>query len=850
MVKSYFSAGFNTNLKATAESVSGAKERTVRLNFTGKTYDQDLAIYLPTSDVVLNNQSEDGFAAATSSAANELGKFKGTIEIVAANTNHVSAYDYTELNNKEAGIILKGGNQYAQVNVLEGCQSAVYVYGDDTEVLVLNIASTQPAGIRLTDALAGEINFTGNILDNHQGIFTTGAAAIKKVTGCNGTGYVYPFWTGKAISDYAVKNGYEGKDVMDADWSIESGAIYTAAQLQAAGLDASLNEATTASKWTSGSPVTSYKITKKVSKIQLGGDRYPWLGGQIGKLNADDDVAPYASDRSLSSYKFKAAQITKAVTIDGNSVELTNMELSYNDPYVKDPHRCCTSCGDYYVKVDQDLGLFRNILTTGAVEIDNIYLNNVELEAPDQYIPNVGSLVGRIESANLTMKNNKTKNIEIWVKGNDVGGQVGDAWANGNVDVNGAEVGTGYTETKVLKNYVKTTGDNAGGVFGNLNGQGTVKIAGASVGLAEVSAFKGSNAGGIAGELEFKTGGGSVSFSNDEMRHLLISGITSQIDNGKVNVTLLQATENPKSATSQAGYGKSGDNVGGFIGNIVATATEDRVVWTEQKGQNFEAWGTFTSTDKVLAEGRNAGGLIGRSYLPETSTNDRNNVVAISSATDAQKNTTVTLKNLEATNGNAGGLIGYVYKGDAVIGGGSKAKGSYSEVKATADLISTASGGAGLVGENSDGVDVSGITRAKYDGSYQEAKVTATVKDFANTWTKAQFESGYAYGGSSQMSKKLGGTFAAILGHGNNEFFIYNKAVTASPKPIADAKKLALFFDVNPDGINTHSVETDKYWGDQNGFVGYMTNTGSYYLNGSIPQGDQGFNYRKPYSAE
>jgi hypothetical protein len=852
----YFSSGFLKPQAATALSQSGAKERTVRLNFTGAKYDKPLNIYLPTSDVVLNNQSTDGYApaaAATSAGGaatpNTLGKFDGAIQIVASTTNHVSAYDYTEINNKEAGIIIKGGNQYKQIDVLAGNQGAVYVYGDDTEVLTLNIASPEPAGIRITDGLVGLLEYKGGILSNNQGVFTTGAAAIKQVKGINGTGYIYPFWTGKALSDYAVYKGYEGKDVKDPDWGISSGAIYTAAQLQAAGLDASLQKA--GSGWTSGSPVLTYKITKKVSKIQLGGTRYPWLGGQIGKLNPDFGTS---SDRSLYTYDFLGAQLSDAVTIDGNNVELTNMMMSYNDPYIQDPHKCCTSCGDYFVKVDQDLGLFRNILTSAAVTVNNIYLNNVTLVAPDQYIPNVGSIAGRIESAALNMDNNITTNIEIFVKGNDVGGQVGDIYATGDIAITNSLVGTGYTETRVPKNFVKTTGNNAGGVVGNLNGQATVKILYANVGLAEVSAFEGSNAGGIAGEFEFKTGGGTAEFG--DKLFTTISGFTTQVE-GEVAVNLLQATESSKSATSQAGYGKSGSNVGGFIGNLWAVSTQDRVAWTLEKSQKIEMWGKFNSADAVLAEGRNAGGLVGYSYLAETANNDHTSVLAISSDVTAQRPTTITLNNLEATNGNAGGLIGWNYKGDAVIGGGGqywsgggKEGVNASEVKiANIALLSAASGAAGLVGVNGDAVDVSGLHRTYWNTKKFATPVSVTVADFANTWTESQFNGGYAYGDNSALSKKLGGTFAGILGQGNNEFFIRNANVTVSPELISDSKKYDLLFYVNPDGINTHAVENDVYWGDHNGYVGYMTNTGSYYINGAIPQGDQNFNYRTNYTA-
>jgi hypothetical protein len=383
-------------------------------------------------------------------------------------------------------------------------------------------------------------------------------------------------------------------------------------------------------------------------------------------------------------------------------------------------------------------------------------------------------------------------------------------------------------------------------VIGNLNGQKTVNILKAAVGLAEVSAFKGSNAGGIAGNLEFGEGAATLEWNNGGKWYTTAKGFTSQINGTNVNVTLLQATEDPKDATSQTGYGESGDNVGGFVGNLWAVKTTDRITWELQPGQNIEMWGKFISNDKVLAEGRNAGGLIGFYELTETTLKDHANGVAISSATDNKRETTVTLKNIEATNGNAGGLIGWADKGDAIIGGGYKDKDNRSTVTVTINKISAASGAAGLVGTNSDAVDVSGLTRNK-DLNPNTAPVSVAITDYANTWTQAQFENGYAYNGGKSDSRRLCGSFAGLLGLGNELFSIHKANVTA-PAKIADAKKKALFFTLNPEGVNTHDVTDDKFWGDTNAYVGFMKSTGKYFIDGGeAEQGDQGFNWRTNY---
>ena len=908
---------------ATLMTKSMDKQRTVKLNFDqGNT--NNLDIILPSSDVVLSSSGVKPTPADVVTYP-----FTGIINVIASRTNDISGYD-TENNDdnplsdtynmKKAGLIVKGSGQFTEINVLEPSEkTAVYVYDDDTEILNLNIMPSQPGNVRLTDALVGNLTFMAANISGTPSIWTSGAAALKKLAGDQNKIKVHAYWTSKAISDYAVLYGYEGAEVEDDE--VAAGAIYTAAQLQAAGLDVSLSYA--GSIYTSGAGVTDYTISKKVAYIWLGGELFPWIGPQIGIMNPDitltklDGTSFQASSRTLVDPDFTLAdpydtqEIAEPVKINGNWVELRNMELTIIDPYFRDPHRCCTSCGEYAVKVERDLGLVRCINTTASADVFNFRLNDVELVCADPKIniPNVGSLVGRISAdGNVNMKDNRVTNIQIAISGGNAGGHVGNILSEGgNVllyDVlsglysyslsNTRAIADGvhydasawrnmrsYAETDVKTNFVATIGANAGGLVGQiLAPSGRVRITNAIVGMFAVISDSynltgGNNAGGFVGNLAYGAGAFGTALTDvsghearfnkveDASNATTLRGI-STID----NIMAFEATRD-YIKTNDSSWGDFGNNVGGFAGKAwaaVATGGADFEL-TDQVGLQMHATGDVNAS-YVIAENRYAGGLIGYNKQAEATVNDHVAATFISAETNKIYNTNVTIGQLEATNSCTGGLVGQQVMGDLVIGGGGDANNTNNTSKINVNItnLNTAFAGAGLVGQNLDDVDVVAWYRAGDRG----ADINVNVANWKNTWTNASWtdpkdnndlvKSGYAGEDKAYLFKTCG-SFDFLGGLVSEHFKVwrlgkYNNGVEyisiikngATDTRIANDTKKALSFQMNTDATNTKGVATDPYWGDMLGYVGYADQTSFYLINGTDHrQGDQQFNYRSPF---
>lgn len=855
--------------KATRETQSKTAKQTVKLNFEdGADAGKDINLYLPESDVIL-----------TTAASGSI--FRSAIDIIAANTNNISGYDKAPYNQKKAGVIVKGGQTYSAINVLAPSRkTAVYAYEDDTEITNLRLGSQQPGNVRLTDALAGTITFTASDIVGTPAIWTSGAAAIKKIAGDQNKVKVHAYWTGKSLTDKAIRKGYEGANVEDDE--VASGAIYTAAQLQGMGLDKGLELG--GSAFNSGAGVTEYTISKKVGFIWLGGQEFPWIGPQMGIMKGDKLVdGVNVSDRQLRDADFMAydpfdnAEYALDVVVDGNDVELRNMEMTINDPYFIDPHRCCTSCGEFVVKVERDLGLIRSINTTQNAEVKNIRLNDVELVCTDTKvnIPNVGSIVGRITAdGGVTMDDNRATNLQIAICGGNAGGHVGAIQsetgkviitnalsglygydlANTTLDAdNGFMNMVNYAETDVFTNFVATIGDNAGGLVGQIVApDDVVQIAGVEIGMFAVAAQNSNNVGGIVGNLAYGKGALTTSTVGATNKDQWTAVVGDEVDDnvsilrGNVVVDNIFATESSKKATTASLWGSTGNNVGGFAGKA-------RAAEADAAGKNFAVVDATTSLQLVadgtvkatnlLAQGRYAGGLIGYNKQAEAAANDHVAATFISATTNKQRNTEVTIANLEATNSCAGGLVGQQVMGDLVISGGALDKDHPSHVTVEIGKLSTAFAGGGLVGQNLDDVDIDGKWRA----GDAATPVTANVTAWANTWDAVNFTGGFA-GEAPATLRMFCGSFDNLAGLVSEHFKVKNNASIVTKGLIPDATKKALLFQLHTDATNTKGVKTDPYWGDQLGYVGYADATSFYLLNGSdYRQGDQQFNYRKPY---
>jgi hypothetical protein len=441
-------------------------QRTVTLNFA-KNNAAPINVTLPHANVVMTSEELQEEA----------------VNIISANTENVSGRDNPGLapyadkafeivsNERNAGLKFTG--KYTVVNYYSG--GAVYFLDvpelntDQSEIeKALNIFGTsQVKSLRISDALINtitypEINTGENGLGVTPYVITTGSAAIKQLLETGDKVKIQAYWTGKRLTPYSIDNGYEGTEVKDngdedtqANYSIDEGAIYTAAQLQGMGLSMD---------------VYNYTISPKVESIWLGGMEYPWIGAEIknhDEIDADD--TDLKDGNALDGDKW--AKIEDKFTLDGRNVTLKNMKLDINDPLIAIPGCCGTT---EYIQVQENLGLIRCILTKDTCAIKNIQLDDVLLDT-ELPINNIGSLVGIIDAEKDVIIGGSPSesaicsftNIRIASKGNQIGGMVGELESKGKVTIDGVEV-----ESKEKWSYI-TGGhvighNNVGGLVGRI----------------------------------------------------------------------------------------------------------------------------------------------------------------------------------------------------------------------------------------------------------------------------------------------------------------------------------------------------------------------------------------------
>lgn len=802
---------WGTPVNPAALTDNGDKARTVSVDYVeGAT--GDINFYLPTSYVAIS--AEDAV--------------DGLVQILAAKSKDMAQplspardVDVRISNNKakDAPIVIHSAEQtittFAQVFVMpQSKSSAIYVYNPETQITELGIGTRNPGALRLTDALVGTIAYEDAIggsvitVSTAANIYTDGSAAIKDLVGGGNNVKLQADWTGRGLTRDAVIAGYD------------QAQIYTAAQLQGVGLAAGSTLATA---------VYEYKIADKVTDMWLGGETYPWIGASMQQLDFWD-LSPNAYNLANPA----PVALGSDIVIDGNFKGLYNMELTIDDPYFDDPHSCCTSCSAEDVKLTENLGLIRSIITTGKVTVKNFRLNDAEIIAENHVIPNVGSLTGFVYAGNnILLDDNETSNVRVSNIGGFAGGQFGYVWNTaGNIVLQGSVNKKVNAETKVEDRFVKTVGSNAGGFIGKAaSDQGYFRAITNTVDLQEVSATNGSNVGGIAGAVEY--------------------GATANRISGTTNVTIKKmfATELAKEATNKTRLNEnSGNNVGGVVGfiknndNIAATAANTITIY-----------GTLTAkVTEMTAENQFVGGLIGSADMVEADANDdANNKASLRIATVAESKIKVNVTKMTAENGFAGGLVAKMISGDVKIlldAANDKAETVDVEIGA----LNTAFAGAGVIGENTDDVLIKGAEDDK-------DKLTVHVQNWSNTWAKdnngtwegPKFESGYAAMTSVDL-KKLCGSFAHIIGHQNEDFDIWKAFVTIDKSGednkdgISNPTKKALLFPLHTDATNTVGVASDMYWGDEAGFIGFSNKTGFYRINGQ-KHADQQYNYRKNY---
>lgn len=806
-----------------------AKKRTVRLKFDGALA-SNTSIVLPTSNVEIDSEVDQ----------------TKIIKVFASNTTGVSGYDQDVYNKKDAAITIRGGVKadgtpvdYTEIQVATNSRGDVFITEEDTYVQQLTFEGTSQLGnVRITDALVNNIQYSGVTGTAQVSVFTTGSAALGGIAGDANLTKVYAYWTGKSLTDNALMLGFD------------KATIYTAAQLQGVGLAAGLQEGGGSFTFSNGSnltaltPVYNYTIADRVSSIWLGGYKYPWLGAQVAQLVGTPVADGYGTNRAIKAKAKVTApsdpitdyfvavtpqQLTKAVKIDGNKKQLRNMKLSIDDPYIVDPHKCCTTCGELAVKVDEDLGLVRCIMTTATATVTNINLNDVLLESTTN-INNVGAIVGEIGATGaVELSESNVTNERIETLGNNIGGQVGNIFTKATVDILGVLVGQQVAETGTTDLFVKSTGSNVGGVVGNVDATGAITAEAAVVHIDEISATKGSNVGGLLGDA----------YSEDD----------SEVTSSEVIVPVIlatQATNNDKNLIA------TGNNVGGLIGQYINKKNDLSI--NDIK---------VVAKTKIAAENQNAAGLIGYAMPDVQSGTTAGSILIADDATAALVPVNVEAGTIQADNGYVGGLLGYVVTGEGIeIATVSKTVAAKDELNPITVKINNKLAGAfgvgGLIGLHNTPATIG------LDGKANLNYLTVTVKDFENTWALADFQSEakakYLTLSVTERKKNLG-SFGLLDGLQNanltieeaakivtgGDCTVENAAGVMSEKKtetgrqvITNAKKIALLFPYHVDSYSTlPSNAGDQFWGDVNGYVGYSKEGAVYEIDGVEQQGDQ-----------
>jgi hypothetical protein len=450
-------------------TVSSPYERTLTVNVPSN-FAQQLEFNTPSSNVVLGTVDNLNGAAQVKIQASDT-KFVAGRNVKANNSVEVQNY-------KDAAIKVRTG--FASLEVAKGNTGDVYIYtGGQEETYItdnLTVSTQAPISVRISDALVENINWMPSY-NQARYLYTDGTAAFKTLnvhpdaSGQNpnlNNVEVFGYWTGKALTEFAINNGFDQHD------------IWTTAQL------ASVGENTT------NSYIIYKDDIKSVSELWLGGSEYPWIGAQV----------------TVNNFQF-----------DGKEVSLQNMELDTNDPTFKDPHNCCTSCGpERKITVTENLGLFRSIINEDKATVKNINLNDVMIDT-DARIDHIGSIVGLVWSPNVHFDYNYIGEVKIKANGYGIGGMIGRTintklfHAATNRVYGLSTNANGELDNKKRSGWIESKLANVGGLVGF-----------AQTGLAEINSnivylrydikSDEANVGGISGYLVTSTEGGASGLAN------------------------------------------------------------------------------------------------------------------------------------------------------------------------------------------------------------------------------------------------------------------------------------------------------------------------------------------------
>lgn len=299
-----------------------------------------------------------------------------------------------------------------------------------------------------------------------------------------------------------------------------------------------------------------------------------------------------------------------------------------------------------------------------------------------------------------------------------------------------------------------------------------------------IKAEQGSNAGGLFG-------------------YVCMEGPATVEEKITVTVPTITATTTETRASLSAKATTYGNNAGGLLGNFQNVGKDEKI--------QSKFAGTVSARKGIVAESMRAGGLIGEQFtrMFTHSSNHNSPAQVLISASAAS---TINIGELTATNGVAGGVIGYQEQGKVEIANG-------ADVTVNITKINAAYAAGGAIGESND--DALLATKAK--------KLSATTGDMAITKDSKYFP--------TTEYRNYFGSFGTLVGEKNHWLEIGNNASAkvAGGNLLTDAKKNALLFGLNGTAANTEEVPAgDKFWGDENGFLGHGKESSQYIVKGNV----------------
>ena len=768
---------------------------------------------LPTYNVII--AANDAYEPAEQPGAKYLDVFA-----YGSATNFTSGHDAkfdTEIKNETAAAI-KVISGIRTLYVMDDTKGDVYVQPATGEKVEINqgidIRTKNGIDVRLDNAMAKEVLWQKSSNNNENLFITTGSSAVQRIgVRDNKFGYeettldnmddnadkpndvtLLSFWTGYALDKQAL-------NVKDYD----NGRIYTVAQLASMGeeigyVDPTATETADVDK----STTAEYKISNLVRNMWLGGKLYGWVGPKV----------------TIKDFVF-----------DGNSRSLLNMYMpnlvgtagdTYDQPvYAADPHICCTTCGFkqnalYYnpgaagtdAEVLESWGLIRSIVNGGDATIINVNLNDVR--ADQDVTNNIGSLIGLVNiTGNLSFDYDRVGEVNINVpKKLYIGGMVGSLNNAADVTVKMSQVGNSYGNTGYVKGkqYV-------GGMFGRLgtNDVNNLTVEDSKVSLKEVTATE-DRVGGIAGwaKLTENTDMDAVSVTVKDLISAkeYSGGLYGELEAKKNTWDEVAVVAGDIKATN-------GNYAAGQVAYLTATSIE----------------GTDNSVvaDNIYAKGQFAAGLIGYDDAATVNLTDND----------------VTVKTIEAGDGYVGGFVAYAHQGEVTVGTHPNLDSDYRDFVNNVTVTEALKGAynvGGLVGYVANTAEVwvktgnnKGVNRPE-ENVKSHSYVNVDVKSFANTKGEGTdaLKSYYNPEGTEGMADKVG-TFSNLVGQLKGLLIVNEKYMTVKDYLQSEMKE-KVGYKVRVDQSATDGT-IRKYWGDNNGYVGYG-NAGNFYLTNDVSSAD------------